>query len=151
MNQKEKTLSVSAIKDGTVIDHIKAGQGLKIVRLLTLAEARITVGLNLKSASLGLKDLVKVEGVFLTPQEAAHIALFSPSATVNVIEQYKVVKKFSVALPEAVSGVLQCPHPQCITHSEAVPSRFSVEASNGLIVLRCRYCEKTFLRDELKD
>lgn len=141
---KEKTLSVSAIKDGTVIDHITAGQGLKIVRLLNLAEVRITVGLNLKSASMGLKDLVKVEGVFLTEEEAAYIALFSPAATVNVIEQYKVVKKFSVTLPEDISGILQCPHPQCITHSETVRPLFAIEASNGLTLLRCRYCERIY-------
>ncbi|MDE3046404.1 MAG: aspartate carbamoyltransferase regulatory subunit [Verrucomicrobiota bacterium] len=148
---KEKTLSVSAIKDGTVIDHIAAGQGLKIVRILNLGEVRITIGLNLKSASVGLKDLVKIEGVFLTPQDAAHITLFSPSATVNVIENYKVVKKFTTPLPESVSGILYCSHSQCITHFETVPSLFAVEKSNGLILLRCRYCEKTFHRDEVKE
>src|ERR1051325_10381059 len=97
---KEKMLSVSAIKQGTVVDHIAAGNALKIVRLLKLAanERRVTLGLNLKSDSIGLKDLIKLENVFLSQFQASQIAVFAPQATVNVIENYRVAKKFRVQL-----------------------------------------------------
>jgi aspartate carbamoyltransferase regulatory subunit len=141
-----KMLSVSAIKEGTVIDHIAAGCALKIISLLKLAdnEACVTVGLNLKSQSMGLKDLIKVENLTLTPHHAAQIAIFSPRATINVIVNYKVAKKFPVQMPEAIQSVLHCPNDRCITHSEPVETLFTVEENNGSVHLRCRFCEKLF-------
>ncbi|HSX11573.1 MAG TPA: aspartate carbamoyltransferase regulatory subunit, partial [Chlamydiales bacterium] len=124
MMLKEKTLSVSAIKEGTVIDHIRAGQALKIIRLLRLNanENRVTVGLNLRSQSVGLKDIIKIENVFLTESQAAQIAIFSPQATVNVIQNYGVAKKFKVEMPEVTAAVLACPNARCITNVERVPT-----------------------------
>lgn len=149
---KEKTLSVSAIKEGTVIDHIQAGQSLKIIRLLRLAEEnRVTVGLNLKSRTKGLKDIIKIENVFLTEHQAAQIAIFSPAATVNVIENYAVSKKFRVQLPEAIAAVLSCPNPRCITNIEKIPTLFTLEENNSHVILRCKYCEKLFSRDDMKE
>lgn len=150
---KEKTLSVSAIKEGTVIDHIRAGQALKIIRLLRLNanENRVTVGLNLKSQSVGLKDIIKIENVFLTEPQAAQIAIFSPMATVNVIQNYAVAKKFKVQMPETAAALLACPNSRCITHIERVPTLFSVEENNGQALLRCKYCEKLFTRDQMHE
>lgn len=150
---KEKTLSVSAIKEGTVIDHIVAGQALKIIRLLRLAAdaRRVTVGLNLKSRSLGLKDLIKVENFFLDLDQAHHIAVFSPTAMVNVIENYEVVRKFAVEMPKTILGVLRCPNVRCTTNGEKVPTYFFVEPSGHQIHLHCRFCEKLFSRDQLQD
>lgn len=147
----EKTLSVSAIAEGTVIDHIQAGQALKIIRILQLdADGnRVTVGLNLKSGSLGLKDLIKVENLFLTEVQAAQIAIFSPSATVNVIQDYKVAKKFKVSLPEAIDSVLACGNPRCITNVERISTYFSIEENQNQALLRCKYCEKLFTRDQI--
>ncbi len=150
---KEKTLSVSAIKEGIVIDHIRAGQALKIVRLMRFAaeEKRVTIGLNLKSQSTGLKDIIKVENYTLTEAQAAQIAIFAPLATVNVIENYKVAKKFQVQLPETIAAVLGCPNLRCITNAEHVPTLFIVEENNSHIILRCKYCEKLFSRDEMRE
>ena len=150
---KEKTLSVSAIKEGTVIDHIRAGQALKIIRLLRLNanENRVTVGLNLKSKSIGLKDIIKVENVFLTESQAAQIAIFSSSATVNVIKNYDVAKKFKVQMPEAIGAVLGCPNVRCITNAEKIPTLFTVEENNSHVILRCKYCEKLFSRDQMHE
>ncbi len=138
-----KTLSVSAIKDGSVIDHIQAGNAFKIIELLKLtADAkRVTVGLNLKSRMLGMKDLIKVENFFLNQAQASQIAIFSPLATINVIQNYKTIKKFKVQMPEVISGILECPNPRCITNGGAIPTLFTVE-ENLKIQLFCRYCEK---------
>lgn len=149
----EKTLSVSAIKEGTVIDHIRPQQALKIIRLLRLNdhENRVTVGLNLKSRSMGLKDLIKIENVFLTELQASQIAIFSPKATVVVIQNYQVARKFLVSLPETISHVLACPNSRCVTNTEPFSTHFIVEENNHHVLLRCKYCEKLFSRDEMHE
>jgi len=150
---KEKTLSVSAIKEGTVIDHIAAGNALQIVRLLKLDanERRVTIGLNLKSQSMGLKDLIKLENVFLSQSQAGQIAIFAQQATVNVIENYKVAKKFRVQMPEAIPALLACPNTRCISNVESIQTLFSVEANHGQVLLRCRFCEKSFPREQVRE
>ncbi len=149
----EKTRSVPAIREGTVIDHIVAGNALKIIRLLHLPDhhRQITVGLNLKSPSLGIKDLIKIAYFFLSPEHAEQIAIFSPNATVNVIEEYQVVKKFRVDMPKEISGTLQCPNPRCITGHEQIKSQFLVEENEETVVLFCSFCEKSFSRSEVKE
>ncbi len=148
---KQKTLSVSAIKTGTVIDHITAGQALKIVRLLRLneEERQVTIGLNLKSDSMGLKDIIKVEDLHLTAVLASQIAVFAPKATVNIIENYKVSQKFPVSIPSSIQGLLLCPNLTCITRGERLPAHFTVEQSNGHFHLRCRHCEQIFSQRDL--
>ncbi|MGK4729462.1 aspartate carbamoyltransferase regulatory subunit, partial [Salmonella enterica] len=80
-------LKVEAIKRGTVIDHIPAQVGFKILSLFRLTETdeRITVGFNLPSENLGKKDLIKIENVFLTAEQANRLAMYAPQATVNII------------------------------------------------------------------
>lgn len=142
--RREKML-VEAIQNGTVIDHIPAGKGLTILGRLQLknAEARLTVGLNLPSHGGGMKDLIKVDDWRFTELDAAELALFAPHATVNIIADYRVVRKFPIGLPEAFVGVFACPNANCITHVEPVESRFAVVAGSGL-QLRCHYCERAF-------
>ncbi|PIS02196.1 MAG: aspartate carbamoyltransferase regulatory subunit [Chlamydiae bacterium CG10_big_fil_rev_8_21_14_0_10_42_34] len=149
----EKTLCVSAICHGTVIDHIKAGEALKIIRVLQLnADGNtVTVGLNLKSQSLGIKDLIKVENVFLSKSQADHIAIFSPTATINVIQNYKLTKKFGVEMPEIVDGILACPNPRCIANLEQIPTSFSIDGIDEDLYLCCKYCEKMFTRDQIHE
>jgi len=142
----KKRLSVEAIANGTVIDHIPAGQGTKILKFFQLTDKheRITVGLNLRSGDEGeKKDLIKVENTKFTAEQANQLALFAPDATINVIEDYEVVNKFRVALPDAVTKVLSCPNSNCITHVEPVDSKFYLTQKQDL-KLKCHYCEKSF-------
>lgn len=142
-------LQVEAICHGTVIDHIPAGQGVKILDRLHLlnSEARITVGFNLPSQALGFKDIIKVEGRMFSEQEANELALFAPSATINVIDDYRVVDKFTMAIPETLQGAFTCPNSNCITHNEPVQSYFYLRQKSHDIQLKCRYCEKSFSKD----
>jgi aspartate carbamoyltransferase regulatory subunit len=148
-----KTVSVGPIKEGTVIDHIPAGQALKIIYLLQLAEERyeVILGLHLSSSFMGHKDLVKIKHRFLTEQEAQDIAVFAPNATINIIKNYKVSSKIKAKLPETVKGILVCPNKRCITEQETVETVFMVEEFKQKVHLRCFYCEKIFERDEIKD
>jgi len=150
---EDQALSVSAIKAGSVIDHIAPGSALKIIRLLQLSDPKtqVTLGLNLKSRSMGLKDLIKIENFTLTPMQISQIAIFAPKATVNVIEDYKVARKIRVQMPEAVASALRCPNPRCVTQSEPIATLFTVEENHRRVLLRCRYCEKLFSQDEVRE
>lgn len=148
----QKTLSVSAIEHGTVIDHITAGSALEIIRLLRLPEKdrRVTVGLNLPSKAMRRKDLIKVEGHELSPDDANRVALFAPEATINIIKKYAVQKKFSVKIPERIDGVVVCPNAACITNHESMTTSFLIHPFKKELRLACRYCEKLFPRDEIR-
>lgn len=145
-SSKREKMLVEAIPSGTVIDHIPAGKGLTILGRLQLknARARLTVGLNLPSKGGGLKDLVKIDEWRFTEQDAAEMALFAPRATVNIIEDYSVVRKFPIGLPETFVGVFACPNSNCITHNEPVETRFRVINGDRQVQLRCHYCERSF-------
>lgn len=148
-----KKLLVAAIKDGTVIDHITAGAALKIIRLLNLASHKklVTVGLNLPSHAMGLKDLIKVEEREIVPAEINKIAILAPHASINIIKNYEVVKKFVVELPEIVEYVVVCPNLKCITNNESMSTKFHVTKEKDSLKLKCHYCEKTFRQDEIKE
>jgi len=149
MPEKQQKLQVEAICNGSVIDHIPAGQGIKILKLFHLLDTqqRITVGLNLPSAALGAKDLIKVENIALTEAQANQLALFAPKATVNLIKDFKVVKKHQLQLPEFIEGIFACPNSNCISHREPVRSRFSVRQVHGDVRMKCKYCEKSFTKE----
>ncbi|UJF19097.1 aspartate carbamoyltransferase regulatory subunit [Vibrio sp. SS-MA-C1-2] len=146
---KEKKLQVEAIKNGTVIDHIPAYVGVKILKLFKLhkSDERITIGLNLPSSALGAKDIIKIENVFITEAQANQLALYAPDATVNQIDNYNVVKKLPLHLPPQVVGVFECPNTNCITHGEPVESSFNVLTKKESTQLKCKYCEKVFSRE----
>ncbi|EJO3995553.1 aspartate carbamoyltransferase regulatory subunit [Vibrio vulnificus] len=146
---KETKLQVEAIKNGTVIDHIPAQVGIKVLKLFDMhnSSQRVTIGLNLPSSALGNKDLLKIENVFINEEQASKLALYAPHATVNQIEDYQVVKKLELELPEFVSDVFECPNTNCITHNEPVASNFRVFEKKGDVRLKCKYCEKVFSRE----
>lgn len=150
---KDKKLLVSAIKDGTVIDHIHAGNALKIIRLLNLAEHKkvVTVGLNLPSKSMGYKDIIKVADRELNEDEAGHIAILAPEASINIIKDYEITKKFNINIPEKIDYVMVCPNPKCITNNERMETSFYVKPNHKQINLQCKYCEKTFKQEDIKD
>ncbi|AJI95423.1 aspartate carbamoyltransferase regulatory subunit [Yersinia ruckeri] len=139
-------LQVEAIKCGTVIDHIPAQIGFKLLSLfkLTATDQRITIGLNLPSNQLGRKDLIKIENTFLTEQQANQLAMYAPHATVNRIDNYNVVKKLTLSLPDHIDGVLTCPNSNCISRNEPVDSSFKVKKQQDEVLLKCKYCEKEF-------
>lgn len=147
-----KTFSVSAIKHGTVIDHIRAGHALKIIHLFHLLRGgnKVTVGLNLPSERLGLKDLIKVENRELTDAEANEVMIFAPEATINVIKDFEVVQKVKTQLPAMIANKFLCPNLTCVTHHELTESIFYVAEQGKRVKLICHYCEKAFDRDQVK-
>ena len=136
----DNKLQVEAIKRGTVIDHIPAQVGFKLLTLFKLTETdqRITSG------EMGRKDLIKIENTFLTDEQVNQLSLYAPDATVNRIDEYEVVGKSRPSLPERIESVLVCPNSNCISHAEPVSSSFAVKKRANDIALKCKYCEKEF-------
>lgn len=142
----DNKLQVEAIKRGTVIDHIPAQIGFKLLTLFRLTETdqRITIGLNLPSGELGRKDLIKIENTFLTDDQINQLAVYAPHATVNRIDEYEVVGKIAPTLPDRIERVLTCPNGNCISRTEPVNSSFAVKKRHDDVHLKCKYCEKEF-------
>jgi aspartate carbamoyltransferase regulatory subunit len=139
----ETELRVSKIKDGTVIDHITGGHALDVVKILGISgrdRGPLTIAINVPSKLLKTKDIIKIEGRELNPQEVHKIALLAPHATINIIRNYKVVKKQEVKLPKAIDDIIKCANPACISNSnEPVKARFYVDCEEPLL-LKCHYC-----------
>src|SRR4030065_2561853 len=139
----DKELKVSKIKNGTVIDHIRGGYALDVVKILGITgrEKRVmTIAINVPSKRFKAKDIVKIEGRALSPREVNRIALVAPHATINIIRDYEVVEKLEVKLPKVIEGVIKGVNPSCISNSnEPAEPRFYVESEEPLL-LKCHYC-----------
>ena len=139
----KKKLKVSAIKNGTVIDHIPAKNLFKVITILGLdkIENQITFGTNLESEKLGSKAIIKVSDKFFEDDEINKIALIAPHAKLNIIRDYNVTEKRVVEIPSLIKGIVRCFNPKCITNNEAITTSFAV-ISKSPISLKCHYCEK---------
>jgi aspartate carbamoyltransferase regulatory subunit len=139
----ETVLHVSKIKDGTVIDHITGGHALDVAKILGITGRErkvITIAINVPSKRFKIKDIVKIEGRELNPQEVHKIALLAPHATINIIRDYNVVEKQRVKLPKVIENIIKCANPACISNSnEPVQAKFYVEGEDPLL-LKCHYC-----------
>jgi aspartate carbamoyltransferase regulatory subunit len=143
----ERELRVSKIRNGTVIDHVAAGQALNVLRLLGIDGSEglgVSIGMNIPSDRLGRKDIVKVEDRELSQSEVDVLSLFAPEATVNIVREFEVVEKIRVDRPDRVTGVIDCPNHNCITNAEEpVQSAFEV-VDDGV---RCEYCGEILRED----
>ena len=144
----KKELSVNAIENGTVIDHIPGEITLKVVEIVSNPDDMMTIGVNLPSRSLSKKGFVKISNRFLTDEETSKIALIAPMAKVNIIKNYKIVSKSIVHLPAQIKGLVKCNNPICITNKEVMVTVFDVLKPTPL-KMRCHYCERTMGSNEL--
>lgn len=139
----KKELAVAALENGTVIDHLPVNAVFKLAQLLELAQSDspVTIANNLPSSRLGRKGIIKIADREFSPELLSRIALLAPSAIINTIRNYEVVKKEAVKMPDEVVGILTCTNPKCITRNEPMPSRFITAHTPEGITLRCHYCD----------
>jgi aspartate carbamoyltransferase regulatory subunit len=139
----KKELVVSAIKNGTVIDHIPADKLFQVVRALNLKDCtdQILMGNNLASRKLGKKGIIKCQDKFFEKDEINKIALITSYVTLITIRNYNVVKKIKIGIPNTIEGMVKCYNPQCITNHEEVIQKFKV-IDKKEIKLQCHYCQK---------
>lgn len=150
-NNKRKELKVSALENGTVIDHLPASSLFHAIRILELDKTRNQVyfGTNLSSAKYGIKGIIKVRDQFFENTDINKIALVAPNATLIEIKNFEVVRKTKIDTPEEVKDFVKCFNPKCITNHQEVPTYFKVIEDKGELKLRCHYCEKTTTKDTM--
>ena len=148
----EDKLKIDRIHKGTVIDHIDAGYALTILNLTGLDETPdlMTIGVNVSSKKHQKKDIIKIEGVFLNKIQMQQISILSPNATISLIDNYKVIEKKKVSIPEIIKKLIVCVNKTCISNSEKEPifSEFSVLEEKPLKI-QCVYCNRIYRLEEI--
>ena len=146
-----KELKVDAIQNGTVIDHIPAGQAFKLISKLNLKDSDpIMVGTQLSSKKYGKKDIIKIENKYFSDNELNLITLLAPTATFVTIKNFEKTNKVSAKIPGQIEHLMYCPNPVCITNSEKISTKFIVESQKPITV-RCGYCERVYTINDIND
>lgn len=137
-------LTINSIRNGIVIDHIKAGYGIKIYNYLKLDEAEFPTALimNAVSKKKGAKDMIKIENVMNL--DLTVLGFLDPNITVNIIENEKIKEKIQLKLPAEIENVIKCNNPRCVTSVEKyVAHKFKlVDEKNG--EYKCEYCDEIY-------
>ncbi len=134
-------MNIDSIKNGIVIDHITAGKGMEIYKLLGLDSLDCSVALikNVGSRKMGKKDIIKIDSDFDVDTDI--LGFVDPDVTVNIIKDGKIAEKKTIGLPERLNNVLICKNPRCISATEQeLPQIFKLTDRERRIY-RCIYCE----------
>ena len=146
---------VTAINNGTVIDHIPAGTAPAVLRMLGISDDRsspISLVMNVPSSKHGRKDIIKVEDRELTQNELDRLALIAPKASVAIIRSYSVAEKREVTIGTELVNIARCTFSNCITINPREPQDHRLCVVNqDPIELRCRYCGRPQEMSELVD
>ena len=138
--EAKKEMVVSAIENGTVIDHIPTDVVYQVIRILGLEKYNdeVLIGNYLASKKFGRKGIVKIKNKFFDKNEINKIALVAPLASIITIRNYQVVEKIKAEIPDHIDHIIKCMNPKCITNNEPMATHFHV--ADG--ILTCHYCEK---------
>ena len=143
-------LNIDEIRNGLVIDHIKAGQGIRIFNWLGLDKVPYTVAFvtNASSVRCGKKDIIKIDNALSINFDV--LGLIDPDITVNIIENEKLIKKIKLSLPQKVENVLLCKNPRCICSTEKyITNVFHLENPQQR-TYRCEYCDEIISAKDFK-
>ncbi len=134
-------MNVDSIRDGIVIDHIAAGCGMKLYRLLGLEnlEAPVAMITNVTSGKLGRKDIIKIDAAIDVDLDI--IGYVDPGATVNIIRDGELKEKKRIEMPEKLVNVIFCKKPRCITSCEQELDQVFRLADRAKKEYRCAWCE----------
>ena len=132
-------VNIDAIENGYVIDHIPAGQAMRVYEILHLSalSCQVAIITNAKSDKKGAKDIIKINELIDLNLDA--VAYIAPDATINIIEKGKRVDKKKLTLPTEMVNVIKCPNPRCICNNENIDHIFKLTDKKG--TYRCLYCE----------
>ena len=133
---------IGQIKDGIVLDHITAGRGMEIYKILELNKLDCTVAMieRAESPKMGRKDIIKIGQIMDIDFDV--LGYMDPGITVNIVRDGKVAQRKHMALPQRVVGVLKCKNPRCITSTEQeLVHEFKLTDPEKQIY-RCIYCEQ---------
>lgn len=144
---------VTAIRNGTVVDHIPTGRAMQVIRILGIDTARATpvsLVMNVPSDKLGRKDVLKIEDRELNQEDLDRLALIAPAASIAIIRNHAVAEKMNVELSNDLINIAKCSFSNCITKNnrEPLPQRLRVVKYDPIEV-RCYYCGREQEIDEL--
>jgi len=134
-------MNIDSIKNGLVIDHITAGKGMEIYRLLGLdrLDCQIAIIKNAPSRKMGKKDIIKIAADI--PVDTQVLGYIAPGVTVDIIRDGVLVEKKKMSLPERLTDIVRCHNPRCITTTEQeLPQIFALTDKENA-EYRCIYCE----------
>jgi aspartate carbamoyltransferase regulatory subunit len=143
-------LNIDEIKNGIVIDHIKAGLGIRIFNWLGLDKVPYTVAFvaNASSERCGRKDIIKIDNTISINLDV--LGLIDPNITVNIIENERVTNKIKLQLPEKVENVISCKNPRCISSTEKYLTHVFHLENPDLRTYRCEYCDEIISAGDFK-
>lgn len=145
-------LKVEMIENGTVIDHINAGKGKRVLDILGIGEDYkhlVALVMNVSSKKKEKKDIVKIAGIYVKDELVNKVALVSPNATINIIKNSKVESKHKVQLPKNLGRIATCPNPNCITNEKNAGDVENKFEKKEEAKYKCLYCERLFPAGEL--
>jgi aspartate carbamoyltransferase regulatory subunit len=153
MSQEHNMRRVTAIRNGTVIDHVPAGHAMRVLEMLGIGQSSsvpVSMVMNVPSKKMGTKDIIKVEDRELTRDELNRLALVAPDAHVAIIRAYSVAEKMTIELGDEVRNVVTCTFSNCITTNPREPLAHRLKVlSTEPLELRCHYCGRPQDLEEL--
>jgi len=153
MAQEHNMRRVTAIRNGTVIDHIPSGHAMRVLEMLAVDKSTsvpVSMVMNVPSKKMGTKDIIKVEDRELNQDELNRLALVAPDARVAIIRAYSVAEKMTIELGDEVTNVVRCTFSNCITTNPREPLAHRLKVmSREPLVLRCHYCGRPQDLEEL--
>lgn len=138
-------LNVSGLKEGFVLDHIRAGKSMSIYRYLGLdkLDCQVAIIKNAKSSKMGRKDIIKIEcGIDVLDLDV--LGYIDHNITINIIKDEKIVEKKTLKLPKKITNVIHCKNPRCITSIEQELPHVFVLTDEEREIYRCMYCEEQY-------
>ena len=134
-------MNIDSIKTGIVIDHIKAGEGMKIYNFLNLDELDCSIAIikNVHSKLMGKKDIIKIDADLGVDLNA--LGYIDSDITINVIKEGVRTEKYHPTLPETITGIIKCKNPRCITTTEQELAHVFKLTDADKKIYRCLYCE----------
>lgn len=138
-------LNVGSLKEGFVLDHIKAGKAMEIYNYLGLdkLDCQVAIIKNAKSSKMERKDIIKIE-CSLDVINLDILGFIDHNITVNIIHNGEIVDKKKLTLPKVVYNVLTCKNPRCITSVEQELKQVFILTDEENQVYRCKYCEEKY-------
>ena len=144
-------LNVGALREGYVLDHIKAGKAMTIYHDLKLDKLDCTVAIikNARSNKMGKKDIIKVECP-VDMLDLDILGFIDHNITVNIIKNGEIVDKKKLHLPKQIVNVIKCKNPRCITSIEHGLDQVFVLSNEEKEIYCCRYCDEKYHASKAK-
>lgn len=135
-------LNIDSLESGIVIDHISAGNAMRIYELLELGklDSGVAIIKNAKSNKYGKKDIIKIDGI--TDIDLDVLGFIDNKATVCIIKDGELVDKKNLSLPQKLVNVVKCKNPRCITSIETTADSIFYLCDEKKHKYRCEYCEQ---------